>query len=842
MRRASRIGTKSMVIATIMTFAVSSVDIGSGQTNVQVMAKANATLSSKAVRCPWTTPQAAQRNRPDQLAQQVVFRMTLAEKLSFVNLLTSHGYENENVGVPRLCIPRLTLQDGPDGLSFDDTGVTQLPASLATAATFDPSIAHQYGAVLGTEAHAQAIDVLQAPNLNLDRVPTSGRAFEGYGEDPYLASQMGDAEIEGIQASGVMSEATHFTAYNEETDRLTLNQVVSERTLEEVYLAPFRSAVTTAHVASIMCAYGEINSVNVCQNQALFSTLKKSWGFSGFVRADLSAVFDPAAAFNAGLDAIKPAVTSELRLDVITGQIPIARLNNAVDRMLTEMFAFGMITHPLRGHTRLKVQTALDSKIALETAQRSVVLLKNDRSILPLLSDQKRSIAVIGTEAGLGAMTVGGGSSYVRSSVVSSPVDEINKAYGSKDVVSYEPASPDHPVVQLLGLKSSNPPVMLGSGTGNPPTADLPASGATRTLTAPSKGPGWFSLVTSFTPAVTSTYELSLRGCGDSWLYLDGSTIIADPGEHSLADSSAAIALTAGEKYSLTLTWYGISRLPNPMVNVQEVGDAIARAVQLAQRSSVAIVFVHDSGSETYDQPSLSLPGYEDNLISAVASANPDTIVVLNTSEPILMPWQSKVAAILEAWYPGEEDSVAIASILKGQVDPSGRLPVTFPASIGQTVAAQASTFPGVKGVVSYSEGLNIGYRYYDAMRLKPLYPFGYGLSYTKFKLSKPNVKRTQNGYEVSVMLQDTGARVGTDVVEAYLSFPQKAGEPLRQLKGFSAVTIGPSRSKIVMISIPKSAFEAFLGGHWQIPTGEYTISVGESSRNLLFRMMVSAP
>ncbi len=696
--------------------------------------------------------------------------MTLAEKLGEVSLAAGGGYENENAGVPRLCIPQLTLQDGPNGIANGDTGVTQLPASLGVAASFDPLVAYAYGRVLGAEARAQGVTVVQGPNLNLARVPTSGRAFEAYGEDPYLTSIMGIADIEGIQSQGVMADAKHFTAYTQETARLNLNQIITERALQEVYFPPFVAAVEQAHVASVMCVYGRIDFVYVCQNPAMFDMLTKDWGLQGFVRSDLGAVNDPVAAFRAGLDAIKPAATAELATAAEDGQLPIGRLDDAVVRILREMFAFGLVRHPLTGSPGTPVDTAGHAKLALATAERSMVLLKDRRGILPLVKSRLRTVALIGKGAGPHATTAGAGSAHVIAPFVITPLGAMRRWLGKKVKVTFSPGGSAHEALPLIPsryITSSRP---LSPGVGSPMfagekprgDADLPilnrpgiVTAEVATASLPGSGPRWLTWTGTLTPPHTGLYDLSLTSPGDTWFYLDHKLVLADRGLHGPASWSTTVHLVRGQQYELELRWFAVGAGEDPRLGWQDVTPMIAAAVRAARHASVAVVFASDYNSEGFDRPTLALPGDSDALISAVAAANPRTIVVLNTGGAVLMPWLSKVAGVLEAWYPGEEDGAATLAVLRGSVDPSGHLPVTFPASDSQSATAQTRSWPGVDSNVYFEDGLDVGYRYYDAKGIRPLFPFGYGLSYTTFALSDPVAHHSAGGYVVDVRVRE---------------------------------------------------------------------------------------
>ena len=378
----------------------------------------------------------ASHESPATLAALVVSRMTLREKLGEIVLRSSGAYENVNTGVPRLCIPSLTLQDGPSGLAYGDTGVSQLPAPLGVAASFDPSLARQYGEVLGAEAIGQGIDVIQGPNLNIDRVPQSGQGFTGFGEDPLLVSAMGDGEIRGIQSTGAMADAKHFGVYSQETNRGDLDVTVSERALQEIYLAPFRAAVTQAGVATLMCAYPRLNGTFECQNPALAANLAQ-WGFTGVVRSDEGAVHNPMAAVQDGTDLLKPASVSSLAADVARGSLPVAAVDAAVRSVLTMMFSHGLIGRPLKGTPGTKVDTSGHTAVALLDAERSVVLLRN-HGTLPLNPTKLRSVAVIGSAAYDAPVTAGHGSSHVTAPFISTPLQALKARLGPGTDVDYE--------------------------------------------------------------------------------------------------------------------------------------------------------------------------------------------------------------------------------------------------------------------------------------------------------------------------------------------------------------------------------------------------------------------
>jgi beta-glucosidase len=776
--------------------------------------------------------------------------MSLAQKASFAILATYPPLENSNVGVPSLCIPPITLTDGPNGLANGLTGVTQFPAAIGIGASFNPSLARTVGEEEAVEARTKGIAVVQGPELNLARVPQSGRIFETYGEDPYLTSVLGVADVEGIQSTGELANAKHYTAYTQETARLRLNQIVSARALAELYNAPFKAVMQRAHVASIMCSYGELSGVNTCSDPAMYATLK-SWGFTGFVRSDLGAVPNMAQAFRAGLSLIKPGSATTLVQLVRKGSVTTGQLNRAVRSVLVPMFHAGLIAHPFHGSLSAIASTPAHVKTALSAATQSIVLLKNQGSILPI-NPNTTSIAVIGTDAGQNPQVSGGGSSKVFAPYVITPLSALRSMVSSKTKVTYEPGGPmtrdldklsDVDIVKGTPLKLVKPLTPIGE-VGKADIAlekDPSVTAAIATATEPSKGPGWDKWSLVIRAKTTGTYEIMFQQFGDTWLYLDKKPFISSAGLHARADLSATAQFIAGHKYTFSAQWFQIKNHSAPTLSLVNVTPLINKAVQAARRAKLAIIFAGNLDSEGVDLPNLSLPGDANALISAVAAANPHTIVVLNTGGAVVMPWITKVAGVLEAWYPGQEDGAAIASILTGAADPSGRLPLTFPTSTSTMPATGDPSFPGVNSVVNFGAGLDIGYRWYQASKIAPLFSFGYGESYTTFKLSKATLKKTPSGVTIRLTVTNTGSRAGTDVVQAYVAYPALTGEPPEQLRNFQRVDLNPSASKQIVMVIPSSGFEIFQNNTFKIIPGLYRVDVGQSSADLSIHLHVSA-
>ncbi|MGA3149044.1 MAG: glycoside hydrolase family 3 C-terminal domain-containing protein [Acidimicrobiales bacterium] len=827
-------------------------------------------------KCPWLEAAMTRNLRPSTLARMVVGRMTLGEKVGEIVLAPTRSYENANAGVPRLCIPALSLQDGPQGVAFGALRVTQLPAPLGIAATFDPAEAHSYGQVIGTEAAAKGIDVVQGPDLNIDRVPQNGRSWEGFGEDPALVASMGVADIEGIQGAGTMAMAKHFAVYNQETNRGQIDAVVSQRALHEIYLPPFEAAVSQAHVAAVMCAYPRLDGVFECEDAQLLDLLRQ-WGFAGFVRSDLNAVQDPGAALSAGTDLLKPAVAAQLVALVVHHQLPVTVVDTAVTKVMTEMFAHGLIGRRTTGSASAAADSANHAAFALAAAEHSAVLLKDSGAVLPLSATHVRSVVVIGADAASDPETSGFGSAQVAAPFTSTPLSAIRRRAGGDALVTY--ANGGSTTSTLAPIPNGILTPSSGGGNGltltlvryGPRGDDLLSPSTTRTveptvdtdvvpydanaqLPPPSPGvsrvvlpQGWSDATArwtgTLTPRRSGVYTLSLQGSGSDRVTIDGRTAVSDLPSHDQGIWSGTVALTAHHRYGIAVDWdpfgtltpYGLSSpVPGTItLGWSYVSGQIRTAVDAARRADVAVVFAADYESEDFDRPNLSLPGDENQLIAAVAAANPRTVVVLNTGGPVLMPWLSRVAGVIEAWYPGEEDGTAIAALLYGDVDPSGRLPVTFPTVEGGTGVDTAAQWPGVDLHSDYTEGLDIGYRYDHALGIRPQFPFGFGLAYTTFALNGLGIVPSASGVAISVRVTDTGERAGTDVPQAYLTYPESAGEPPAQLVAFRPVTLAPHASTTVSLFVPWTSFRAFIGGTWTTVPGRYLVSVGESSSDL---------
>src|SRR6266705_2048535 len=698
-------------------------------------------------------------------------QMSLSNEISMVE---GHGTSNPYVfytpAISSLCIPAFGLEDGPAGVADGLTGVTQLPAGVALAGTWDPSLAQQYGQVVGAEEFGKGASANLGPTVNIDRDPRWGRSFEALSEDPFLNSALDVAEINGVQGQAVMAQVKHFAAYNQETYRNTPadNVIVDNRAEHEIYMPSFQAAIQRANAASVMCAYSMVNGNFACNNSYLeTSVLRDEWGLPGFVTSDYGALHSTQGALQ-GTDMEQPENTyygTALSSAIRKGTIPRSALNTMVQRILTEMFQFNLFSQPRTGSTSATVTTPAHVALANQVAEAGTTLLKNADGVLPLAASHGGTIAVIGPSASGSPTYAGGGSAYVIPSGTVTPLAGIQAAAGTGTTVAYQ-----------QGLPADTALPAIPSSDLSPAYAPTPFGGSyTGTLTAPETGT-YVLAVTNPCGCYTSTY-----------LSLNGQKILDDPSTPPVHTYSVAVQLTAGKTYTLSISGDSSQLLWG---TPSALAPGIAAAVSAAKSASVAVVVVSDdTESEATDRLSLNLPSAQDELISAVAAANPHTVVVINAGAPVAMPWLPAVAGVVDAWYPGQTSGTSLASVLFGQSDPGGHLPVTFPASLSQVPASTTAQFPGNGTDVLYSEGVDVGYRWYDAKGIAPLFPFGYGLSYTRFAFShlsvSPSAVDGTRDVRVSAVITNTGKRAGSDVAQLYLGDPSATGEPPRQLEGF---------------------------------------------------------
>jgi beta-glucosidase len=800
-------------------------------------------------------------------ARQLVAQMTLDEKIAMVHgqgFPTTGTYAGSVPANARLGIPALILGDGPDGVGNGSVGVTQWPAAANQASTWDAALVGAFGRAYGAEQFGKGRNVALAPTINILRRPNWGRAFETYTEDPYLNGVLAAALIQGVQQNHVIATAKHFAGNNQEVQRFTVNDVVSRRALEEIYYPGFKASVQQGGTGAVMGAYNKVNGLYSCENPAaLADALRGEWGFTGFVMSDWFATHSTAASANAGLDMQMPDDSffgAALKAAVQGGQVPAAQLDTMVADILTSMLRIGLFDHPAPDPASVAsadVSTAQHLDLATRLSEQGTILLKNDRALLPLDPRRIRSVAVIGDAASTNPKTAGGGSAAVTpSQPVVSPLAGITARAGGRVTVTYARGTLGTGVLDPIPSSALTPASGTGHGltgtyyatadfTGTPLGTEVDANLDFTAAPAIVGSAGTWSAVWTgtLTAPAAGDYRFCVSGGGSATLSIDGTTVVTFVNGYE-AVFNGLIHLTAGAhrvKATFVPTAADFFSGSGLHVGWQPQEDLlVAEAVAAARAADVAVVFAADATSEGMDRHTLALPADQDRLIAAVAAANPRTVVVLNTSAAVLMPWLDRVPAVLEGWYGGQNAGTALARILFGDVNPSGKLAHTFPASDHQGPARTADEYPGDGTNVYYDEGILVGYRWFDAKGLRPLFAFGHGLSYTTFRYGDLRVGAPdRNGrVQVSATVTNTGSRSGAEVAQLYLSSPAAADEPPKQLKAFAKVTLAPGQSTPVGFTLDRAAFSAWSdrAGGWTVFPGWYGIAVGGSSDSLPLR------
>ena len=678
---------------------------------------------------------------PDARAQLLVQALTPSERIDllagdeFTGVAGGEGkHTGTQNGVPRLGFPTIYYSDGPQGPR--QGSVTGMPSPMANAATWSPTVSRAYGRLVGDEVARKGNDVVYAPTVNLLRTPLWGRAFETFGEDPYLTARTAVAWIEGAQSTGVMADVKHFALNNQEGrsaccadnvqpgnqlqavatpsdlegSRMNVNVHVDDRTMRETELLPFEAAVKEGHVASIMCSYNLVGGAHACSNDALLKIPYRDWGFKGFFLADYGAAHDTGPSLRSEMD-FEPWPGADVygpvpvNAALLGGQATMGDVDRHVERMLRTFFAYGVLDRDAFADDTASIPQEAHRAVSERVEEQGMVLLRNQKKILPLNAKTLKSVAIIG--AGAETFVTGGGSGNVTPFRYTSPRQAIQDRVGA------------------------------------------------------------------------------------------GTKVLVDDGS-----------------------------------------DA-QRAAAVARQADVALVFTPVYTTEGIDRRCLSLEcppnfGDQDGLISAVAAANPKTVAVLETPGPALTPWRGQLAGLLEAWYPGQEGGTAISRVLFGDAEPGGRLPATFPASESQLpTAGDPEKYPGVANQETYKEGVLVGHRWYDQKKLTPAYPFGFGLSYTSWKVDR----YARRGRTVSARVRNTGRRLGSTVVQLYLGLPSSKAvpQPPRTLKGYQKVELKPGRAARVRFTLTDRdlAYWSSAAHGWRIARGCYRIGLGVSSRDI---------
>ncbi len=775
------------------------------------------------------------------------------------------------MGVERLGIPALALMDGPHGVRIVDDGrrwkgpTVSFPTGASMAASWNPALLEKVAGAIAEEVKGVGGDILLGPCVNIVRHPLGGRNFETFSEDPWLAGQLGVAYIKGVQSKGVGTSLKHFACNNQEAERMRGSSEVDERTLREIYLPAFEAAVKEAKPWTVMCAYNRVNGTYASQNSYLLTEiLRNEWGFEGIVISDWGATHATVESVEAGLDIEMPGpakFTRGLEEAVNTQQIDEETIDQNVGRILGTILRSGKMDKG-NGQSGGCLNTPSHVALARELAEESIVLLKNEKGLLPLKPAAMKSIAVLGPNANQLQMSGGGSAEIDRPFHLVTPLDALRSRLEGKVELKFEEGALNYVEPPIMDIRRLKPAQGEGHGLwgeyfdnmefrGKPVLTQVDANmnlwwGGSSP--APEISPESFSARWSGTLTVphTTSYTLKVSGFGEFRVFLDEKKIIECKMEDAEKLKSITLDLSVGKTYGFRMEYVKPSTEANgglmPRFGVTpgtSLAGQLENAVKLAASSDVAIIFAGMSRrfeQEGSDRPDLNLPGNQVELIRAVARANPRTIVVLNAGAPIAMPWVAEVPAILDMFYPGQDGGSAIADILLGTVNPSGKLAVTFPKRLEDTPAFL--DYPGTRSI-RYGEGIFVGYRYYDKRGIEPLFPFGFGLSYTTFEygaMKAPKSFKLGEDVVVSVPIKNTGTLKGKEVVQLYVhDVESTVARPVRELKGFFKIELAPGESTTVSFRLGTRAFSFYdpHKGEWIAEPGAFEIQVGSSSRDI---------
>jgi beta-glucosidase len=822
-------------------------------------------------------PAAAQSHAPDteRRVEAILSRMTLEEKIDLIG-----GVDDFFIrGVERLGVPRLKMADGPAGVrNFGPA--TAMPGGIALAATWNPSLVEQVGREIGRDARAKGVHFLLGPGVNIYRAPMNGRNFEYYGEDPYLAARLAVGYIRGVQSQGVAATVKHLLGNNSEFDRHRTDSVIDERTMREIYLPAFEAAVREAQVGAVMNSYNLVNGIHMSQHNYFNTDIaKREWGFDGIMMSDWNATYDGLGAANGGLDLEMPSgahMNHETLLPAIAaGKLSVATVDDKVRRILRTAARFGWLD---REQTDFSIPryNPQGRRVALEAAREGIVLLKNEGNLLPLDRDRTKSIAIIGPSA-YPAIPLGGGSGRTEPFASVSLLEGLSKQLEGMATVHWarglrtlaEWAAATQFVTEAAGARAGVRAEYFAN-------AELEGTAAV-TRTEPHINFG--RQARSFPEGTLSSrwtgyyiaqsagrYEVFASSTGEEGgfyrLYLDDKLVLDSWDASNALAGLATLTLDAGAHKIV------LEQRPNKrsgrlgtrmQLGIARHGSMVdEEAKKLAARADVVVVAVgFDPGTEGEGADrTFRLPFGQDELIREMAAANKKTIVVVNAGGGVDMSgWHESVPALVHAWYPGQEGGTALAEILCGDVNPSGRLPVTLERRLEDNPTHASYYAEAGTNRIVYKEGIFVGYRGYERAGTRPLYAFGYGLSYTSFKYGYLGInevsERAWGGgeagpkFEVSFDVTNTGARAGADVAQIYVGEREPSvPRPARELKGFAKISLRPGETRRVTLMLDGRAFSYYdvAAKRWRARPGEFEVSVGRSSAQIELRGKLLLP
>ena len=802
---------------------------------------------------------------------QIIKTLTLDEKVSLLSGFNS-WYTNK---IEKKNIPSIKMSDGPNGVRGDsNSGKSSacFPCAISIGSTWDLSLIKDIGIALGEEAQAKDVDVLLGPTINIHRHPLGGRHFESFSEDPFLTGKIATNYVQGVQSKNVAACLKHFVGNDTEYERHSISSNIDAQTLREIYLLPFEMGIKEGNAKVVMSAYNKLNNIFCSSHQdLLIKILKEEWGFDGYVVSDWGAALETIENANGGLDLEMPGpsnVWGKALIDAVeASEVSEKLIDDKVKRILTVAEFSNRFQKP-----QIKAEQAIDQPkhrlLLRKAAADGMVLLKNEGS-LPLKKNIKK-LAVIGPNA-LEAQIIGGGSASLRPHYQIHPLEAVQERLGHETEILYSKGCHTHKYLPKINeeLMEEKDGFLVEYFDGNQFDKNLILEerltgskfwvfeGFAKDVISKEERPDIsvrFSC--TYKPDISGLHEFEIFGIGKCRLLIDGNELIdnwtsMDPGEAFFTFGSASkkgvTNLQKGEAYKIEVQYKFEGSFPAVYIGCQapDEVDIFQEALETASHADDVILIVgtnSDWETEGNDRADFNLPANQNKLIEAILEANQNTVVVINTGSPIHMPWEKKAKAIIQTWFAGQEFGNALVDILSGEVNPSGKLPTTFPVKIEDTPAYK--NYPGKDLQMNYDEKLLVGHRWYEANSIKPLFCFGHGLSFTSFNYQNLEVT-TGSDFVVTCKfeIQNTGDISGLEIAQCYVGFTSLLpGEPYKTLQGFIKEEIGANELKKVEIKLgPRNfSFWSVETNTWQIREGSYQILIGSSSENILLQANIN--
>tara|TARA_X000001036_G_scaffold310855_1_gene289572 strand:- start:1002 stop:3428 length:2427 start_codon:yes stop_codon:yes gene_type:complete len=797
--------------------------------------------------------------------------LTLKEKISLMSGFNS-WYTNK---IERLGVPSIKMSDGPNGVRGDSTSGKSsacFPCAISIGSTWDMDLINQLGVALGEEAKVKDVDVLLGPTINIHRHPLGGRHFESFSEDPFLTGKIATEYVKGVQSQNVAACLKHFIGNDTEYERHLVSSNIDEKTLREIYLLPFEMGVKEGNAQVVMSAYNKLNNIYCSSHkELLIDILKDEWGFDGYVVSDWGAALETEKNARGGLDLEMPGPGNvwgeQLYAAVSEGKIEEELINDKVRRILNIANFSKRFENPTN-----KPEESNDSadhrKLLKKAAADGMVLLKNN-DLLPLKSDIK-NLAIIGPNA-KEAQIIGGGSASLKPHYQAHPLEAFKNKLGNQTNISYAKGCHTHKYLPKVKeeLMDDEKGFLVEYFEGSKFDGNILVQehlignkfwvfeGFAKEVIAKFDRPDIsVKFSCAYTPDISGNHEFEIFGIGKARLFIDGKELIdnwteTSPGEAFFSFSSdskkALVDLDEGKTYQLEIRYKFEGNFPAIYIGCQtpDKVNLFDEALEVAKAADQVVLIVgtnSDWETEGNDRSDFNLPANQNHLIEEVLQVNPNTLVVLNTGSPVKMPWADRAEAILQTWFAGQEFGNAMVDIITGEINPSGRLPTSFPKNIEDTPAF--NSYPGKDLQMNYEEKLLVGYRWYDKKDIKTLFPFGHGLSYTQFEYSDLEVEiQSKNKVSCKFSLQNTGLIAGAETAQCYVGYKtDDDSEPKKTLQGFSKIILNQGNKSKVEINLNSRNFSSWNEAkqNWEVRPGSYEIFIGSSAENIILQSTIN--